>query len=576
MARLKKVPEPRLRIAKGLSLGLDAVTKTYAILAQRRKGKTYTANVMAEEMVRVGIPWVALDPTGAWWGLRAGKDGGSKGGLPVYVFGGQHGDLPLEETAGKVIADLIVDQPGHYILDVSEFPSKASQRRFATDFGDRLFRRKAQNRDVLHVFIDEADVFVPQKIPKGHEKMVGIYEEIVRRGGIRGLGTTMISQRSAIVNKNVLEQLDALIILRIVGPRDQKAILEYVENAGDEDEVTDLKQTLKRLKLGEAWFWEPGAEPPIFRRVQIRERRTFNSSATPDSTQKTGVVKMAKIDLDKLRGEIESTIEKAAEEDPELLRHKIRVQEKEIARLTEELAEAEQTKETEVVNVPMLDEATVELMKKVIEADTVLNTSMSGILKLAEKRGTSRDDSEFRRGPMRVKPIGKMKPKPSPQSVEIDGDFQLGKAERSILTVLFQYRGGRDKKSLAVLAGYSAKGGSFNNALSKLRTNGLIEGSSLITTTDAADSLGLEVDPLPTGRELFDYWLTKLGKAEREILTVLYETNAPMNKEWIADATESGYEPKGGSFNNALSALRTRDLIEGRGDDIRAAPALFE
>lgn len=572
MARLKKIPKTSLRIAKGLSLGLDAVTKTYAILAQRRKGKTYTANVMAEEMVRVGIPWVALDPTGAWWGLRAGKDGGSKGGLPVYVFGGQHGDLPLEETAGKVIADLIVDQPGHYILDVSEFPSKASQRRFATDFGDRLFRRKAQNRDVLHIFIDEADVFVPQKIPKGHEKMVGIYEEIVRRGGIRGIGTTLISQRSAIVNKNVLEQLDALIILRIVGPRDQKAILEYVENAGDEDEVTDLKQTLKRLKLGEAWFWEPGAEPPIFKRVQIRERRTFNSSATPDSTQKSGVVKMAKIDLDKLRGEIESTIEKAAEEDPELLRHKIFVQKNEIDTLIEELAEAEQTKETEVVKVPMLDDETIDLLKKVVEANGVLSTSIAGILKLAEKRGAPMPTAPSRKIRSRQPAL----PADPVEPIELEDGFKLGKAERSILMVLLQYRGGRDKKSLAVLAGYSAKGGSFNNALSKLRTNGLIEGSSLITTTDAADSMGLEVDPLPTGRELFDYWLTKLGKAEREILTVLYQTNAPMNKEWIADATESGYEPKGGSFNNALSALRTRDLIEGRGDDIRAAAVLFE
>lgn len=549
---------------------------------------TYTANVMAEEMVKVGIPWVALDPTGAWWGLRAGKDGGSKGGLPVYVFGGQHGDLSLEETAGKVIADLIVDQPGHYILDVSEFPSKASQRRFATDFGDRLFRRKAKNRDVLHVFIDEADVFVPQKIPKGHEKMVGIYEEIVRRGGIRGLGTTLISQRSAIVNKNVLEQLDALIILRIVGPRDQKAILEYVQAEGDEEEVAELKSTIKRLKLGEAWFWEPGAEPPIFERVQIRERRTFNSSATPDSRERIGVVKMAKVDLDLLRGQIESTIEQAAAEDPRLLQKKIREKDKritalefEVSKLTEDLAEAEQTQKTEEVEVPVLEPEVVDSMME------ALGPLAAVLEEVSEKLTENRPNPFMKTKPplktehkrsvasRRTKPTAR-KPEPAGDLPPID-DFQWDKATKAIMGVLFQFDGSREKKQLAVLAGYSSKGGGFNNALGKLRSAGLIEGSGIITTSSLADGLDFEVEPLPRGDELFDYWMTKLGKAEREILTVLFQSGGqPMSKFEIAEATESGYKPTGGGFNNALGALRTRDLIEGRGDSIRAADMLFE
>ncbi len=72
-----------LRIAKNLSLPTEAITKTFALLAQRRKGKTYAASVMAEEMVDDKLPWVALDPTGAWWGLRSSADGKSAG-LPVY------------------------------------------------------------------------------------------------------------------------------------------------------------------------------------------------------------------------------------------------------------------------------------------------------------------------------------------------------------------------------------------------------------------------------------------------------------------------------------------------------------
>lgn len=76
-----------LKIGRGFSLPLDYVTKTAAIIAKRRVGKTYTGAVFGEEMVAAGIPWYALDPTGAWWGLRSSADG-QRAGLPVAVRGG--------------------------------------------------------------------------------------------------------------------------------------------------------------------------------------------------------------------------------------------------------------------------------------------------------------------------------------------------------------------------------------------------------------------------------------------------------------------------------------------------------
>lgn len=94
-----------LCLALDLELPVDYVTKTVGILAQRRKGKTYTANVIAEEFVAAGLPFVALDPTGAWWGLRASFDG-SGPGLPVTILGGEHGDAPISRTDGKGVAEL--------------------------------------------------------------------------------------------------------------------------------------------------------------------------------------------------------------------------------------------------------------------------------------------------------------------------------------------------------------------------------------------------------------------------------------------------------------------------------------
>lgn len=40
-------------------------------------------------------------------------------------------------------------------------------------------------------------------------------------------------------------------------------------------------------------------------------------------------------------------------------------------------------------------------------------------------------------------------------------------------------------------------------------------------------------------------------------------------------ASRTGYEASGGGFNNALSRLRTLELIEGRGE-IRASGVFFE
>jgi hypothetical protein len=45
-----------------------------------------------------------------------------------------------------------------------------------------------------------------------------------------------------------------------------------------------------------------------------------------------------------------------------------------------------------------------------------------------------------------------------------------------------------------------------------------------------------------------------------------------MSKEAVA--LEAGYEPTGGGLNNALSRLRTLELISGRGE-LRASPELF-
>ena len=293
----------KLNISKDFSLPIDAVTQTFSILAKRRVGKTYTASVMAEEMVKAKLPFVVLDPTGAWWGLRSGKDGRSEGGLPVYVIGGEHG-IPLEPTAGKVIAEQVATYPSFYVIDISQFESNAAQDRFATDFAERLYRIKEKNREVMHLFIDEADAFAPQRPMPGQQRMLGAFEVLVRRGGIRGIGITLITQRPAVINKNVLTQTECLIVLQTTSPQDQDAIEEWVKRNGSDEERKTLMSSLASLKRSEAWIYSP-AWLEVFKRINIRERDTFNSSATPKAGEKQiNNPSLKQVDIEKLSQQI--------------------------------------------------------------------------------------------------------------------------------------------------------------------------------------------------------------------------------------------------------------------------------
>jgi hypothetical protein len=316
-----------LEVAEGITFGIEYVTKTAAILAQRRKGKTYTGSVIAEELCDAGLPWVTLDPTGAWWGLRSSADG-ERAGLPVVVIGGQHADLPLERGAGAFIADLVLDYPGWYVLDLSLLESRSAEREFATAFAERLLRRKMQpGMDFpLHLFVDEADMFIPQERDSGDARMLGAFQGIVRRGGLHGLGATLISQRPALVNKSVLTQLDLLILLRLVAGNDQDAVdKNYISRASTKAQRSELMESLASMPVGEAWFFEPGAEPePLFTRAKVRERHTFNSSATPKpGEQRVEPRVLADVDLDQLREQMSETIERLKDDDPAELRKRI-------------------------------------------------------------------------------------------------------------------------------------------------------------------------------------------------------------------------------------------------------------
>ncbi len=316
----------QLSLAKNLSLPLEAVTQAFGILAKRRAGKSYTARRFAEQLFNAGQQIVIVDPKGDWWGIRSSADG--KGpGLPVVILGGERGDVPLEVNAGEVVAKLVVEERVSVLLDLSLL-RKNEVATFMGIFLETLYRLKAreQYRTPVMLIVDEADAIAPQKPFGGEERMLGAAEDIVRRGGQRGIGCTLITQRSAVLNKNVLTQIQALIVLRTISPQDLKAIDAWIDVHGTEEERKLLKESLPSLPTGDAWVWSPGwpTADGIFEHVHVLPIETFDSGATPKPGEKRIEPKnLADVDLDALSRQMTATIEKAKAENPKELQRKV-------------------------------------------------------------------------------------------------------------------------------------------------------------------------------------------------------------------------------------------------------------
>jgi uncharacterized protein len=562
----------RLKIADDLSLGLDSVTKTFAILAQRRKGKTYAASVIAEEMVTAGQPWVALDPTGAWWGLRSSADG-KKAGLPVLVVGGAHGQLPLERTAGKLMADLVVDEPAWYVFDFSLFESKAAERQFATDFAERFYRRKGKVPGAIHLFVDEADMFVPQRTPSGDQRMLGAFEAIVRRGGIRGIGTTLISQRAAVVNKNVLEQIDVLVTLRTVGPNDQKAIKAYVDAFGTQEEQDALMASLAKLGLGEAWIWEPGGD--LFERVQIRERRTFNSSATPKAGQQNAEpAKLADVDLDELRDKIAATVEKAKEEDPAELRKLLKEKDAEIKRLNWEL---DQRPDAEPVEVPVLANGAASDLRTAAEhVREAVAPVLAELQRIENFKAPSPNAGGSPRG--RAAGAGRVEAtaRPAAQPAE---DVELSKQAVKMLEVLVSRHPLRlTRNQWATASGYSLRSSSWSQSTGQLSRGGfVVEDHGEFAPTQAGFDVFGGAPPQPQSPEgIRTMWRGSLrGPQAVAFFDALVDAYpAALTRDELSELT--GYSKSSSSFSATTSLLRKNKLVEETAEGLRASEVLFE
>jgi len=544
--------------------GLEAVTQTFAILAKKGYGKSYVASVECEEMLKAGLQVVAIDPTGAWFGLQSSADGKSEG-FPIVVFGGDHGNVPLEELAGEIVARAIVEQGFSCVIDLSLLRKGAANKLMGV-FLETLYRL---NRTPLHLIVDEADTFAPQR-PFGEEaRTLGAMEDIVKKGRRRGIGTTLITQRPQTINKNVLSQVDTLITGNLSHPKDIDAIMEWVNVHASKEEAQVMTQSLPSLRKEEKWVWSPGWGG-FFERIIVRKRETFDSGATPKAGEKVAEPKkLAPIDIEVLGKAIAETVERKKAEDPKLLKARVAELEKKLSQPAKPIAPVT-IPEPKRIEVPVLKdgqlnriESFVEKLSGILESGKEMMADLTASMK---KVNAPAPNVVQQKPPIRTVERALYQKPPVTPKVNT-GDTGLSGPERRIVNAIAWMESlgieTPQKTAVAFLADYTFGSGGFNNPCGSLRSKGLIEyaAGNLIRLTDDGKAVAEYPDAVLTAEELQRHVLGRLPGPESKILTVLLASYPDaISKE--ACANQSGYTPGSGGFNNPCGKLRTLGLID--------------
>lgn len=578
-----------LKLSSELSVPLDICTEAIAWIGARGSGKTHGAGKLVELLIGAGVQTVILDPVGVWYGLRLAKDG--KGpGLSIPVFGGLHGDVPLEPTAGALIADLICDKNISAVLDMSQFDTDTQKARFAADFAERLFMRRKRDPAVIHLVIEEAQEFIPQNPQPGEQMMLHRFHRYVKLGRVFGLGVSIVTQRPQEVSKKVLNQCQTVLAFRLTGPQERKAMKEWT-SAHDLDQ--SLIEKLPSLVTGNCHVWSP-AFLKVSKEIRILPKETYDASATPKFGEHRAARALAPIDLDKIREAMAATIEKAKEDDPKELRRRIKDLMEANAKHAHSAAALiglRPPPKIERVEVPVLKDAQIKRMEMALErARKVQEASLEAMLVVTKviqsfrpSAPPSRDVTSLLSLAGKYEKLRDSLPMPGSkvihtsqvvaqmiksQSLRVDERaLSIPRPQQRILDALAWFEGvgqsPSDKRPIAFRADQSPKSSGYRNNLSALKSAGFIDypypGAVVLTPAGRAQAIAQDVPA--TSEELHRSMLSMLPNPQRRMMEALLPVYPEaMTKDELAAA--SGQSAISSGFRNNLSALKSLGVLQ--------------
>lgn len=527
-------------------------------------GKTYNAMAGVERLLSAGARTVIVDPLGVWWGLRLNPSGDGPSPYKVVIFGGSHGDLPLTEQAGALIGETVATTSESCIVDLSGLTTKASERRFMLAFLDAIYRHADPKRsDPFHVVFDEADLWAPQK--SSEPMLQSRMEEIVRRGRIKGFIPWLITQRPAVLSKDVLSQVDGLIAFKLTASQDRDAIGAWIEGQADRAQGREILASLPTMQQGQGVVWVPGRG--VLTTARFPPKTTFDSSRTPKRGEVRRTAELKPLDLASLKDRLASIEAETKANDPKALKA-------EVARLTRELAQAE--KRIAAPPAPVTVTANADEIEAVRKAGERTGIAI-GIARAQAALNALRVDvpSEPRQKAQGSPPVARAAPAPvvAAQGITVP--------QQRVLNALAWWKGfGIEQptnEQVGFVAGYSPGSGGFANLKGGLRSAGLVDypAGGKLALTDAGAALAVQPSVALTREAFHAAVRAKLSGPQVKVLDpIIAAYPNPISSQDVADA--AGYSAGSGGFANLRGSLRSIGLIDyPSGGYVRAEDWLF-
>ena len=251
-----------LDISRDLDLDLEElIGQCVAILGIRGSGKSNTAGVIFEELLRHRYPMSIVDIEGEYFGLKEKYE--------VLVVGTGDGvEIEIDADCAGEIAQVSMEENVPVVLDLSGFLSD-ERTELLKAYLSSLWTLAGTLRRPYIIGIEEAHEFIPQGVKTELKEMIA---RIALRGRKRGLGGIVVSQRSAKVDKDVLSQAGILFLHRVVHEVDMRVYSELLPWRKNE-----VKEIVNSLETGDCIYVNGDNILPIY----VRERETFHAGFTP-------------------------------------------------------------------------------------------------------------------------------------------------------------------------------------------------------------------------------------------------------------------------------------------------------
>lgn len=566
-----------------------ALDDRLAFIGTSGSGKTYNASTGVERLMASGARVVIVDPLDVWWGLRLRADGEAGSKFKPVIFGGAHGDLPLTEHSGALIGETVAKMRESCIVSLGGFPTKAAERRFMLAFLTALYRHAPG--EPLHLVCDEADLWAPQVIldkDGDAQKLKGQMEQIVRRGRVKGFIPWLITQRPAVLSKDVLSQADGLIAFKLTSSQDRDAIGAWIEGQADRAQGREILASLPTMQQGQGVVWVPGRG--ILESAAFPAKVTFDSSRTPKRGEVLRTASLKPLDLGALKERLSAVEADAKANDPKALKA-------EVARLTRDLAQAtsggvdaaavRQAEQTgysrgKVDGYAEGIQDAHGAMKPLLLALPALEKAIGGIRAGEENLSAwlARDPKGPPSGPAPVISPQRQRlidrkterqvtaapaaPAPAPAPT---GDGSVTGPQQKLLDALAWWEAfgiaTPTSDQLAFVAGYSASSSTWSNLKGALRTAGLIDYPT--PGRIALSETGRPLASMPSvevSQEAFHQQVrAKLTGPQVRLLNPLLESYpVPMASNDLAEV--SGYSVTSSTFSNLRGSLRSLGFID--------------